>query len=126
MKDALPVGVRRVLPDLVREVRGAAGERLVGVYLYGSAVGGDFDEGVSDVDLVVAVTGEVPDDTIRSAMASNVRALAEWVPQVTHRGGHAHAVLTACRALFTRATGRQASKAEAARWAVRAGRSTAR
>jgi predicted nucleotidyltransferase len=37
------------------EIRGALGDRLVGLYLYGSHVSGGFDPGVSDLDLV-AVT----------------------------------------------------------------------
>jgi hypothetical protein len=45
-----------VLAPLVDDLREALGEELVGLYLYGSAVSGGFDEGVSDLDLV-AVTG---------------------------------------------------------------------
>ncbi|MFJ2832647.1 hypothetical protein ACIPC1_34710 [Streptomyces sp. NPDC087263] len=51
---ALPTEVRRVLPDLVREVRDAVGDRLVGVYLYGSAVGEGFDGGEeTDADVLL-------------------------------------------------------------------------
>ena len=45
MTDVLPAGVRRVLPDLARELRAALGDRLSGLCLYGAAVAGDFDEG---------------------------------------------------------------------------------
>jgi hypothetical protein len=205
----LPVSTRHVIPALLEEVRSALGDELVGVYLYGSAVVGDFDEGVSDIDLVAAVADEldqatldgldtahrriwaahpdfldrvdivyapvailsgrpgaagrvpllvtvspgsplhstsvtqewalnwqlvretgmtldgppvesvvapVPADRVRAAVVSMVLSLREWAPHVAHRGGHAFAVLTACRALVTLTTGRQVSKAEAARW----------
>ncbi|GGL10417.1 nucleotidyltransferase domain-containing protein [Streptomyces flaveus] len=56
---ALPVGARRVLPSLLDEIQSALGDQLLGVYLYGSVVGGDFDEGVSDIDLVVAFADAV-------------------------------------------------------------------
>ncbi|MFI7312348.1 aminoglycoside adenylyltransferase domain-containing protein [Streptomyces hygroscopicus] len=206
----LPESVRRVLSNLLREVRLPLGDRLVGVYLYGCAVTGDFDEGVSDIDLVVAVTDEldhdtlggldiahrrvwaahpdfldridivyapveslagqlgasdrsprlatvspgsplhatpatgewvlnwqlvrdtgitldglpvgsvvapVPADKVRAAVVGMMLSLRERAPQVAHRGGHAYVVLTTCRALLTLTTGRQSSKAQAARWA---------
>jgi hypothetical protein len=40
-------------------VRGALGDDLVGLYLYGSSVSGGFDPGVSDVDLVAVTSSEV-------------------------------------------------------------------
>jgi hypothetical protein len=206
----LSESVQRVLSSVLQEVRLALGDQLVGVYLYGSAVAGDFDEGISDVDLVVAVVDELdhdalsgletahrcvwaahPDfvdridivyvpvgtlsgepsaaersprlaavspgsplhtapateewalnwqlvrdtgitldglpvesvvvsvsaDEVRAAVVREVLSLCEWAPQVAHRGGHAYVVLTTCRALLTLTTGRQASKAQAARWA---------
>ncbi|GAP48758.1 nucleotidyltransferase domain-containing protein [Streptomyces azureus] len=53
-----------VLPALLEEVRSALGDELVGVYLYGSAVVGDFDEGVSDIDLVAAVADELDQEAL--------------------------------------------------------------
>jgi hypothetical protein len=40
-------------------LRDALGDDLVGLYLYGSAVSGGFDPGVSDVDLVAVTAAEV-------------------------------------------------------------------
>ena len=51
--------VGQVLGPLVADLRGLLGDDLVGLYLYGSAVTGDFDEGVSDVDLVAVTSSEV-------------------------------------------------------------------
>ncbi|MYU55307.1 DUF4111 domain-containing protein [Streptomyces sp. SID7805] len=204
----LPHTVREVLPDLLHEIRSVLGDRLVGLYLYGSAVSGDYDEGVSDIDLLAAVADDlgpgtlssldaghrrfwaghpdfldrldilylpaaslsrelsavdeppvlatvspgspfrtgpaaqgwilnrrlvhdtgitlhgrpvesavagVPAGLVREAVARDVLSLRTGASRVTHRGGHAYVVLTACRALLTLTTARQASKAEAAR-----------
>jgi predicted nucleotidyltransferase len=51
--------VQALLPDLLSRMRAALGERLLGLYLYGSLVWGDFDLAVSDIDLL-AVTAELP------------------------------------------------------------------
>ncbi|MFC9220391.1 aminoglycoside adenylyltransferase domain-containing protein [Streptomyces hygroscopicus] len=59
----------------------------------------------------------VPADKVRAAVVGMMLSLREWAPQVAHRGGHAYVVLTTCRALLTLTTGRQSSKAQAARWA---------
>lgn len=45
-----------LIKELVAHIRAALGSEAIGVYLYGSAVSGGFDPGVSDLDLVV-VTG---------------------------------------------------------------------
>lgn len=51
--------VNALVGELLEAIRGVLGARLVGVYLYGSAVAGSFDAGVSDVDLLAATAGEV-------------------------------------------------------------------
>jgi len=51
--------VNGLVGELLEEIRGVLGARLVGVYLYGSAVVGGFVAGVSDVDLLAATAGEV-------------------------------------------------------------------
>lgn len=47
--------INRLLDDLLGRVKEALGEKLVGLYLYGSLVWGDFDYDISDIDLL-AVT----------------------------------------------------------------------
>ncbi len=55
-KGATPfVDLNGVLHQLVSELHGALGDKLVGVYLQGSFAIGDFDEH-SDVDFIVAIT----------------------------------------------------------------------
>ncbi|GAA2336939.1 DUF4111 domain-containing protein [Streptomyces kunmingensis] len=55
----VPVSVRRLLPDLLTAVAPVVGERVVGVWLYGSAATGSFERGVSDVDVLIGVEGEL-------------------------------------------------------------------
>lgn len=51
--------VNILLDVLVERIKDALGENLVGVYLYGSLVGGDFDIEISDIDLLAAVKSDV-------------------------------------------------------------------
>lgn len=55
---SLPEAVERGLDELKEALAGVYGERLQGIYLYGSYARGDFGPD-SDVDLLVAVEGEV-------------------------------------------------------------------
>lgn len=50
--------VGAILDQLTNGLRAILRERLVGVYVYGSLITGDFDSGISDVDLVVVMTVE--------------------------------------------------------------------
>jgi predicted nucleotidyltransferase len=52
--------INDLLSELLREIQAILGERLVGLYLYGSLVTGDFERGVSDFDLL-AVTASYLD-----------------------------------------------------------------
>jgi predicted nucleotidyltransferase len=51
-----------LLDDLLGRWRAILGDKLVGVYLYGSLSLGDFDPGSSDVDFLVVTEGKVSDD----------------------------------------------------------------
>lgn len=48
-----------LLKDLLHQIRHVLDEKLVGLYLYGSLVTGDFDRGVSDFDLLAATTTDI-------------------------------------------------------------------
>ena len=54
-----------VLDRLVNGVSGILGDRLIGIYLYGSLVSGDFDPKISDLDLVVVMTQALEDEQFR-------------------------------------------------------------
>ena len=49
------------------------GENLVGIYLHGSAVMGCFNEKKSDIDLLVVVDGELPDEVKKRYLDMVVR-----------------------------------------------------
>ena len=49
------------------------GENLVGIYLHGSAVMGCFNEKKSDIDLLVVVDGEIPDEVKKRYLDMVVR-----------------------------------------------------
>jgi len=70
---AYPDEVMPLVRGLVARVKDVVGDDLAAVYLYGSAVGGGFDPGVSDVDLVALMR--------RSAADLDVHALGRL-----HRG----------------------------------------
>jgi predicted nucleotidyltransferase len=54
----LPLGIRRVLEDLRKSLSALYGERLKGVYLYGSYARGTARES-SDIDVLVVLAGEL-------------------------------------------------------------------
>jgi predicted nucleotidyltransferase len=51
--------VNRLLDDLLSGIRAILGDKLVGLYLYGSLVWGDFDHDTSDIDLLAALTSDL-------------------------------------------------------------------
>lgn len=57
--------VRALLDFVLTRAQKILGEKLVGLYLYGSLVAGDFDYEISDVDLLAAVADELNDDEFR-------------------------------------------------------------
>ncbi|HEX8734892.1 MAG TPA: aminoglycoside adenylyltransferase domain-containing protein [Pyrinomonadaceae bacterium] len=55
-------GVSALLEEILARQRGILGERLVGLYVYGSLVAGDFDYEISDVDLLAATETLIDED----------------------------------------------------------------
>jgi predicted nucleotidyltransferase len=47
--------VNIITEKLLSEIQQILGDKLVGLYLYGSATAGDFDSAISDIDLLVAI-----------------------------------------------------------------------
>jgi predicted nucleotidyltransferase len=54
--------IDKLLNDLLHQIRPILDEKLVGLYLYGSLVSGDFDRGVSDFDLLAATKTDIDSD----------------------------------------------------------------
>lgn len=69
--------VNIVLEKLLAGARAALGERLVGLYLYGSLASGDFDPATSDVDFVGVTAGALPAAELAALAALHERLAAE-------------------------------------------------
>jgi predicted nucleotidyltransferase len=54
-------GVNAILDGLLSQMRETIGAKLVGLYLYGSAVTGEFDREISDIDLLAATSSDIDD-----------------------------------------------------------------
>lgn len=56
--------INKLLDLLLTELQKILGKKLVGLYLYGSIVWGDFDYEASDIDLMVAISKELEESEI--------------------------------------------------------------
>lgn len=65
------------LTDLVGRLRIELGERLAGLYLYGSAVCGGYTDGISDLDLVAVTARAVGDDELAALAVLHERFAAD-------------------------------------------------
>jgi predicted nucleotidyltransferase len=54
--------INELLHGLLQDIRKALGDKLVGLYLYGSLVTGDFDMDVSDIDLMAVTSSGINED----------------------------------------------------------------
>ena len=51
--------INQLLDSLLSQIQAILGKKLVGVYLYGSLVTGDFDTEISDIDVLAALSSEI-------------------------------------------------------------------
>jgi len=51
--------INNLLEELLFEIKKILGNKLVGFYLYGSLVWGDFDYGISDIDMLAALESDI-------------------------------------------------------------------
>jgi hypothetical protein len=73
--------VNRLLEGLLAGIQTILHERLAGLYLFGSLTAGDFDPGVSDVDLLAATTSNITCrefEGLRVMHRDIVRESPEW------------------------------------------------
>lgn len=73
--------VNGVLNHLLDQTRIILGERLVGLYLYGSLVTGDFDLDISDIDLLAALTSNLTPaefDVLDAMHKTTAAQFPEW------------------------------------------------
>ena len=73
--------VNALLDEWVAQLQAALGHKLVGVYLYGSLVTGDFDDAISDIDLLAATTNAIDEadfEALKALHAAFVAQHPEW------------------------------------------------
>ncbi len=73
--------IRPLIDLLQTQIQAVLGDQLVGLYVVGSLVTGDFDERVSDIDLIAALAApldEAAGDRLRAMHADIVRQYPQW------------------------------------------------
>lgn len=76
--------VALLLEEICAGLRGILREGLLGIYVYGSLVTGDFDSGISDVDLVAVLISELDDARFAALQRLHERILGRH-PQWENR-----------------------------------------
>jgi len=77
--------INGVLGTLLSGIHGVLQQRLVGVFLYGSLVTGDFDRDSSDIDLLAATSSDITEaefERLRSLHSDFAHKNAEWDDRV--------------------------------------------
>jgi predicted nucleotidyltransferase len=75
--------VNEVLNLLLKNVMNILGEQFVGMYLYGSLSGGDFDPETSDIDFLVITKDTLPDEIISKLETMHKQT---WATSLTRAG----------------------------------------
>jgi len=73
--------VQPLLQSLLTDIQDILGGKLAGFYLYGSLVWGDFDEEISDIDLLALLTSDINEEDLallQSMHADFARRHKEW------------------------------------------------
>jgi hypothetical protein len=77
--------VNKALEQLLTSISQVLGNQLVGMYLYGSLSGGDFDLESSDIDFLVVTTSSLSDKTIADLETMHHRIWesgSKWAPKL--------------------------------------------
>ncbi len=86
-----------LLNDLLARIQDVLGQKLVGVYLYGSLVWGDFDHRSSDIDLVIAISSDIDAQEFSNLDSMQLRFVATY----PHWNGRIEIVYVSTAALRT-------------------------
>jgi hypothetical protein len=73
--------VNELLESLLAHLQKILSKKLVGLYLYGSLVTGDFDHDISDVDLLAATSSDIDErefDALKTMQDNTVSNHQEW------------------------------------------------
>jgi predicted nucleotidyltransferase len=95
---------------LLSRIRMTLGNKLVGLYIFGSLVVGDFAYDSSDIDLIAATSTELDEEEVERLKRMHAEVMRP-------RKYQAYAILTMCRVLYTFKRGEIVSKQQAASWA---------
>jgi hypothetical protein len=68
--------VNELLGDLLDQMQRILGQKLVGLYLYGSLVSGDFDRDTSDIDLLAATESDIDDQEFQQLQPMHIDLIA--------------------------------------------------
>jgi predicted nucleotidyltransferase len=77
--------VNEVLADLLARMQRVLDRKLVGLYLYGSLVTGDFDDQNSDIDLLAAIASDLTDsefDALNAMHGDIVTKYPRWLDKL--------------------------------------------
>ncbi|MFA5932866.1 MAG: aminoglycoside adenylyltransferase domain-containing protein [Microgenomates group bacterium] len=58
--------INNLLQIILSKIQSVLGGKLIGLYLYGSLVTGDFDQNISDIDLVAALESDLTDEEFKA------------------------------------------------------------
>src|SRR3990167_1036828 len=72
--------VNNLLNLILTRIKSVLGDKLVGLYLGGSLVLGDFDPEVSDIDLVAALTSEIDDKEFKELENMHAKLVQKYKP----------------------------------------------
>lgn len=101
MQNDLPSNPRAVILRLSTSIQETVGNRLVGLYLYGSLITGGYDDAVSDIDLLAVTTEDIDDVTLDQLTLMHTRLEADW-PRWRSRVEVAYLSASALRSFKTR------------------------
>ncbi len=71
--------VNALLADLLVGMQRSLGPKLVGLYLFGSLVSGDYDDGISDIDLLAALSGDIDRQDFAALNALQNQIMAQYL-----------------------------------------------
>ncbi len=70
--------VNGLLGEVVEGIRGVLGEKVAGIYLYGSLVMGDFDLDISDLDLLAALRSGLDEGELAGLERMHSELVGKW------------------------------------------------
>ena len=72
--------LEHLLPRLTHDVKGIFGDDLIGLYLHGSLVTGDFNQDRSDLDLLAVLRADVDEKDLERLRTMHARLVEDYLP----------------------------------------------